>query len=208
MGLGLDLEVKNSRYHTPLDLTANKEIKAIIYKALDTKNCSTCNRLFDFHHHQIICKICLNVFCEKCTISDYYFEKLTDTEKDILECRCHNCYNDIKNNENNLINAIRNNELTELIQSLDKIKINKVKIDLKLFAEAEREITRLETEKKIQEYVESLKKVENFKTINKSVSVLDDLIVIAGKNGIIIDDVVINRVLSNKKRLIAEKELR
>ena len=93
MGLGLDLEVKNSRYHTALDLTSNKDIQDIIIKTIATKTCNICTRLFDFHSHQFVCRICFNVICEKCCVSEYYYEKVEDTEKDLLECRCKTDYN-------------------------------------------------------------------------------------------------------------------
>ena len=74
--------------------------------------------------------------------------------------------------------------------------------------EAEREILRLQTEKKISQYLDSLKVVENHKTIIKSLSVLEDMLIKSQEDKIIIDQVVLDQIDNEKKRLIAEKELR
>ena len=44
MGLGIDLELKNSRNHMAIDLTTNKEIKELIKKTLNVKKCNICNK--------------------------------------------------------------------------------------------------------------------------------------------------------------------
>lgn len=208
LGLGLDLEVKNSRYHTAFDLTSNKDIKDIITKALETKNCNICSKQFGFHVHQFVCKICTSIICEKCCVSEYYFETVNDKDKDLLECRCSNCYNRIKEHENKLIDAIRSNDLERIVEEDNQIKINNINIDCKLSAETKREITRLETEKKIAKYLDSLKVVDNHKTIIKSVSVLEDMLELAKKQNIKVDQSVLDYVDADKKRLLAEKELR
>jgi len=204
----MDLEVKNSRYHTALDLTSNNEVKEMITKTLSTKNCQICSKLFDFHVHQFVCRICFNVICEKCCISDYYFENTDDVEKDLLECRCKTCFNLVKGHEESLREAIRSNILDDIVVEYDRIKVNKIKIDCKMAVEAEREILRLQTEKKISQYLDSLKVVENHKTIIKSLSVLEDMLIKSQEDKIIIDQVVLDQIDNEKKRLIAEKELR
>jgi len=208
MGLGLDLEVKNSRYHTAMDLTSNKDIKEILSKSISTKNCHFCQRLFDFHNHQFVCRICLNVICEKCCISEYYYDNVNDPEKDMLECRCKSCYNFIRSHETTLSEAIKSNILNDIVSAFDRINSEKIKIDCKLAVEASREILRLQTEKKINEYLNSLKYVENHKTIIKSLSVLEDMLIKSNEENIVIDPLVIEVINNEKKRLIAEKELR
>ncbi len=208
MGLGMDLEVKNSRYHTALDLTSHKDIRDLIAKTLETKTCTICHRQFDFHVHQYVCRICFKVICECCSGSEYYFYQVEDHYKDLLECRCNICYNLIKTHEGLLTDAIKSNILDDIVVEYDKITTNQIKIDCKLKMEAERETVRLQTETKINLYLDNLKTVDNHKTIIKSVSVLEDMITKATEESIDVDTSVIDRVNFDKNRLLAEKELR
>ena len=208
MGLGIDLEIKNSRYHTALDLASDKQIRDIINRTLSIKNCNICSKLFDFFAHQFVCNICNNVICSNCCSSDYIFQTISCEEKDLRECRCKTCSTTIKSHENSLKDAIKTNILHDIVQQNDLIKLQKINIDCKLGVEAETEIVRLQTEKKINIYLDNLKVVDNHKTIIKSVSVLDDLISNSIKEKIMVDALVLERVDSQKKRLLAEKELR
>ena len=48
MGLGIDLDYKNSRSHKAIDLTTNKKIEELINKTLKAKECCLCHKIFDF----------------------------------------------------------------------------------------------------------------------------------------------------------------
>ncbi len=208
MGLGLDLEIKNDREHMAIDLTANKEIKSLIEKCLSIKDCMICHKQFDFFVKRFLCVVKGEIICKNCCVRDFYYQNVDSRDKDIIECRCKTCYNFINDTENNLKNAIKSNNLDEISSQYLNIQQNKIEICCKTSKDAERNIDRLEREKKISEHLASLQEVEQYKTIEKSVYVLEKMVKEADDYKIHLDKVVIDRVNSQKSRLLAEKELR
>ena len=208
MGLGLELGITNARNHTPLELTSNKNIKSIITSTLNVKNCNICNKLFDFFNHRFLCSICMRVICRSDCITEYIFIGVNSQDKDIQCCRCVQCYDVIRNNESYLKEAIKSNSLERILEASNVIKEKNIKICVKLHQESETEIKRLETEKKINFYLNSLKVVENHKTISKSVYMLEEMIKESKSKNILIDTSVIDKTSKEKSRLEAERELR
>jgi hypothetical protein len=102
---------------------------------------------------------------------------------------------------------IKSNNLKDLSDFYNKIK-NDIQICCKLSAQAEVNINRLEREKKISEHLNSLKTVENHKTIEKSVFLLEEMIKDAKNHNIELDLQIIEKSYLEKNRLLAEKELR
>lgn len=208
MGLGIDIEVKNARNHMPLDLTSNKEIKDLIFKSLEIKNCQLCNKQFDFFTKRCFCYINYETVCKSCCQQEYYYEALESDNKEILECRCIKCYKEIVDAENNVRTSIKSNNLEEILKAVNFVKLNKIKICPKLKQNAEFEIDRLEREKKIYIHLDNLKVVDNHKTIEKSVYLLDEMLRDAKERDIPLDLSVVEKAEFQKKRLLAEKELR
>ena len=173
MGLGIDLEFKNTRSHTVIDLATNKNIIDLINKALSTKHCKICNRMFDFDNKRYLCSIKEDIICKGCTVVGYYYPTEDATEKDIRDCRCKNCQDEIIKAENDLQEAINLNNLEKLTEQYNISK--EFKIDLHLNKSAKANLDRLQREKKITELLDSLKEVENHKTILKSVYELDQM---------------------------------
>ena len=84
----------------------------------------------------------------------------------------------------------------------------KYKIDLHLFKEATLNEDRLKREKEIREHLDSLKVVENHKTILKQVDELDKKLKSAEDNNVQLDKNLVQRAKDEKLRLLAEKKLR
>ena len=208
MGLGIDVEVKNARNHMPLDLTSSKEIKDLIFKSLEIKNCQLCNKQFDFFTKRCFCYINYETVCKSCSQQEYYYESLESENKEILECRCIKCYKEINDAENNLRNSIKLNSLDEILKNVNVVKINNINICPKLKQIAEFEINRLEREKKIYSHLDNLKVVVNHKTIEKSVFMLEEMLKDAKLHDVPLDEVVLEKAEFQKQRLLAEKELR
>lgn len=66
---GVDVDVKNARGHTPLDLATNPEVKQLILKAMNTKNCVICYSKFDFKNIRYYCESCKRFLCINCSTS-------------------------------------------------------------------------------------------------------------------------------------------
>ena len=206
MGLGIDLDYKNSRSHKAIDLTTNKKIEDLINKALKTKFCTICNKIFDFDNKRYLCSIKEDIICKNCCVIDYYYATEDAEEKDIRDCRCKNCQKEIKEAEDNLQAAIDSNDLETLKKQFDESI--KFKIDLHLKKSAVLQKDKLTREKEVRELLDSLKVVENHKTIIKSVYELDQKLKSAEENNVKLDETLIQRAAHEKERLLAEKELR
>ena len=66
---GVDVDVKNARGHTPLDLATAPEVKQLILSAMNTKRCNICKSKFDFKNIRYYCESCSKFFCSKCSTS-------------------------------------------------------------------------------------------------------------------------------------------
>ena len=206
MGLGIDLDYKNSRSHKAIDLTTNKDIEDLINKILKAKECCLCHKIFDFDNKRYLCSIKEDIICKNCSRIDYYYPTEDSEEKDIRDCRCKDCQDEIIKAENDLREAILSNDLEKLTTQFAESK--KYKIDLHLYKEATLNEERLRREKDIKEHLDSLKVVEDHKTILKQVDELDKKLKDAEDNNVQLDKNLIQRAKDEKLRLLAEKELR
>ena len=206
MGLGIDLDYKNSRSHKAIDLTTNKDIEDLINKILKAKECCLCHKIFDFDNKRYLCSIKEDIICKNCSRIDYYYPTEDSEEKDIRDCRCKDCQDEIIKAENDLREAILSNDLEKLTTQFAESK--KYKIDLHLYKEATLNEDRLRREKDIKEHLDSLKVVEDHKTILKQVDELDKKLKDAEDSNVQLDKNLIQRAKDEKLRLLAEKELR
>ena len=131
---GVDVEIKNARGHSPLDLATQTEVKDLILKATSTKNCEDkkCKSKFDFKNIRYYCESCRKFFCIKCSRSLWVFENVTDTEEERSVCRCNGCAEIIANQERDLKNAMATMEYHTVDKVLTHILNHKVDIAVKL----------------------------------------------------------------------------
>jgi ankyrin repeat protein len=206
MGRGIDLEIKNSRSHMAYDLTSNKAIQQLILKTLAVKTCQLCPKQFDFFSKRYLCSIKEEVVCKNCCIRDYYYEHPNSNDKDMYDCRCKTCHQEITKAEEDLRNAITSNNLSNLTETFALAK--NFKICQLLIEEAKINLDRLSREKQILEHLNNLKTVENHKSIEKSVFQLEEMVRVAKQHNIELDFSIIEKAYLEKNRLLAEKELR
>ena len=206
MGLGIDLELKNSRSHKVIDLTTNKDIQNLINKILNEKKCEICGKAFDFDNKRYLCYIKEEIICKNCAVIDYYYDTEDAKEKDLMECRCKKCQDDIIKVEKKLNEAIESQNLEKLKSEINESK--KYRIDLHLKKLALQNEDKLFREKEINELLESLKVVSDHKIILKKVYELEEKIKSAEEKKVIIDQNLLNKALKEKGRLLAEKDLR
>ena len=92
LSYGVDVEVKNARLHSPMDLATEPATKALIKKAISTKNCvgQECGKSkFDFKNIRFFCKQSHNFYCRKCSSIYWLYETWQDTEQERVVCRSH-----------------------------------------------------------------------------------------------------------------------
>jgi len=155
---------------------------------------------FGRNRKRYLCSIKEDIICKGCSRIDYYFPTEEAEEKDIRDCRCKECQDEIIKAENDLQNAIDSNNLEQLVNQFTESK--KYKIDLHLKKLATLNEDRLRREKYIRELLDSLKVVENHKTILKKVDELDKKLKDAEDHNVKLDPNLITRAAVEKKKII------
>lgn len=208
MGLGIDLDIKNARSHTPLELASNEEIKALIKKTSEKSRCGICNSYFSFFVKKYICNVKEEIICKDCCKSNYYYENENSLTEEILECRCNNCIEEISKEEKQLIDTINKQDLNALTEHYNHLTPLEIRINPKLKIKAIQEIDKLQRVKKINQQIKELENVTDHKTIEKSVFMMLKELEDAKNSNIKFDIALIEKVIQQKDRKIAEKELR
>ena len=67
---------------------------------------------------------------------------------------------------------------------------------------------KLETQNKIMDYLTKLKRVDNYKTILRSVGILDEMVEDSLKRGMELDSNVKDKIKAERDRLMCERNLR
>jgi hypothetical protein len=81
-------------------------------------------------------------------------------------------------------------------------------VDVKILYKARREVERLKTEIDINAFIGTLQYVESYKTIQKSVYVLGQMLDDCTKIGIKIDQKIVDKIHKESQRLLSERNLR
>jgi hypothetical protein len=191
---GIDVEMKNARGHTSYDLATDDKIKKIITKAIDTTNCVQCDSLFDFKNIRFYCISCKKFYCSNCSKTSWEYEthESEDTEKPV--CRCTRCEDVKRKGEKKLRDAMETLHFQSLDVVIKDLENDKADFDVKLVRAAEILHLKLDKEKEINECIESLKFVPNYKTIKKSVNLLEDLVAKAKELNVDLDSNIVNNM--------------
>ena len=195
MQFGVDLNLKNARVHTPLDLATDPETRELIQRGIKTTHCSgsKCNKSrFDFRNIQFYCENCGKFYCKLCSTKAWVFENKDSLVEERPVCRCDTCLAEITAAEGRLREAMGTNDFATLDRVFTEIKNNNTDIDVKLFDEAEVLHLKLEKELDIRNFIQSVAHVENYKTIRKSVTVLNKKFEDAEKLGVVVDPALIS----------------
>jgi hypothetical protein len=129
---GVDVDVKNARGHTPLDLATAPEVKDLIQKAINTRNCVICDEKFTFKNIRYYCESCGRFLCSKCSTSGWVYESVESEEKERPVCRCRDCKNKISKAEDELVAAMKTMDFHTVDKIYTWILNNNVDIDVKL----------------------------------------------------------------------------
>ena len=89
LSLGVDVEIKNARGHTPFDMATRVEIKDLVTKAIKTTQCSAigCSTKFDFQNLRYYCTSSSKFYCKNCSERSWVFETHDSVEKERPVCR-------------------------------------------------------------------------------------------------------------------------
>eukprot|EP00347_Sterkiella_histriomuscorum_P015886 403355312 len=205
---GVDVDVKNARGHTPLDLATQIEVKDLILKAQNTKKCVICKSKFDFKNIRYYCESCTRFLCLSCSTSQWVYESVESEERERPVCRCMDCLNKIKKSEEDLSHALKSMEYQTVDKVYSYILNNNIDIDVKLKHSAQVLHLKLEKELDIRIFIKSVDYVDDYKTILKSVKILNDKVEAARNLGVELDLGMIGDMNKCTSRLISERNLR
>jgi hypothetical protein len=102
MQKGVDVDVKNARLHTPMELATNPDTKNLLSKAMKTKFCQACKSKFDFKNLRYLCTKSDKFYCKNCCVVSYEYETCESDERERLVCRGLDVSAEIKMHEKNL----------------------------------------------------------------------------------------------------------
>ncbi len=211
MQFGVDLQLRNARVHTPLDLATDPETRELIQRGIKTTHCSGANcgkSKFDFRNIQFYCADCGNFYCKLCSTKAWVFEHKDSDVPERPVCRCDKDRDIIVQAEQQLRDAMATHEFHTLDKAFTLIKDAGTDIDVKLKHDATVLHLKLEKELDIRNFIQSVAHVENYKTIRKSVTVLNKKFEDAEKLGVEVDTNLIQQINECSNRLISERNLR
>lgn len=208
LAFGVAADHKNSRGHQPIELTSDEHVKEILSNAIRAKKCKKCSSVFDLRNTRHLCQVCKKYYCGNCKVTTWMFINPSALDEEKPVCRCMDCQAQIDKAEIEMSEKIEMNVFGDLDGALKLIREKNIVVDPKLLERAQIEHERLKTEGVILKYIESLAYVENYKTIQKSVFLLKEMLDDAKKRGVIVEHRIIDKADRESKRLISERNLR
>lgn len=177
-------------------------------KAFNTIKCVSCNSKFDFKNIRYYCESCTRFYCINCSQSQWVYESHESEERERPVCRCNDCLNRIKKGEDDLSVALRTMDFLVVDKILTFILHNHIDIDVKLKNQAMVTHLKLEKELDIRTFIKSVDYIDDYKTILKSVKILNDKVEVARGLGVELDSGIVGDVNKCTSRLISERNLR
>ena len=208
LAFGVSSDHKNSRSHTPMQLTSDPEIKSMLLSANKAKKCKKCSSVFDIRNTKHLCQVCKRYFCSNCKTLSWVFISHDSIEEERPVFRCTDCQTLVDQAEYQLQEAIDSNSYSKLVVLIEKIQSDNINVDVKIMHRAKKELERLKFEININNFIGTLQFVENYKTIQKSVYLLGQMYEEAIKQGIKIDSKIVDKIHKESERLKSERNLR
>lgn len=206
MQKGCDVDVKNARLHTPMELATSPETKQLLGKAVKTKKCEQCGSKFDFKNLRHLCVQSNKFYCKKCCAVKWEYETWESEEKERLVCRSLVVDKMIKGHETNLIAAIDKYDFHILDAALTDC--HGIDIECKLRKKAEIMGVKLQHELAIKEFLKANTHHDNYKDIRKDCERINGLVEKAQNLEIDLDMQLVKDVNAFTSRLVSERNLR
>jgi len=208
---GVDITLKNSRGHLPIDLSTNPNIVALFKKYMKTEVCPKTGKKFKLNEIKYMCHTCRDFFCAEAKESFWTYVDLEDKYGELPMTLCKDCFSTTKKVQAKLNEVIELQDEEKLREYLKHIINNPelpVTLDVRVVADGQRELERLRTQNEIKAFIKSLEVIDNYKTIVKSQDTLNFLLKDADNRRVNVEQSVIEAVLREQSRLTAERDLR
>lgn len=212
---GVDITLKNSRSHTPLDLTTNPESIALLRKCLKADTCAKSGRKFRLGEIKYLCHTCRSFVCAESRefIWSVFWTSMESIDKheEMPLSLCNDCHQNTTKAHSELKAVIELQDEEKLRVYLAEIVNNpnrNLTLDIRKIKDGYEELEKLKTQNEIKAFIKTLDVVENYKTILKTQETLTHMLKDADMRKVRIDQYVFEMIESVKSRLNAERDLR
>jgi hypothetical protein len=205
---GIRIDHKNNRGHGLMDLCTNPIVKQYLKAYDQTKICPETKKVFATEDLKYLCIITGKFYSKEGSELYWIYETKDSTDQEKLERRCTSAQKYILKIEDELNELIQSYDYTKLTQTLQLIDDEEVHVDVKLLEKSVIHQEKLRTQIAINEFIDTLKEVENYKTIMKSRNIIMDMIEDAKKRNVNLDSELIDRANKELERLLSERNLR
>ena len=203
---GIKLHYVNNRGHTAADLCTNPEIMKYIKKFKETENALGVDPKEEKTVY--LCAVSDNFFLQKDVESFWLYELKDSVDTEKFESRCHEEHNKVLQHQDELSELIKNYDYGALTTKLKFIQDKDIHIETKLLDRAVIHQEKLRTQIDIMDFIQSVNEVDNYKTIKKSINILEDKVRDAMTRGVNLDQSIFDAVKGCIDRLTAERNLR
>lgn len=205
---GVDVDVKNARLHTPMDLATEPETKKLIARATKSTRCAddTCRSKFDFKNIRYYCNKSEAFFCIRSCKTYWVAEHWNSTHDERPICRCTRVGELVEKHEKALRAALEAREFSAMDQALTASAA--VDVDSRLRHSAQSLHEKLGQELKITKFLEAKDHHENYKDIRNDVEQVNNFVKAAEDLEIELDEALVAQVNAFTSRLISERNLR
>jgi len=150
-----------------MELCTNPKVKQYLNAYEQTKICPETKKVFALEDVKYLCIITGKFYSKEGSELYWIYENKDSTEEEKLERRCASAQRHILKIEEELNMLIKSYDYNKLTQTLQMIDDEEIHVDVKLLEKAVIHQEKLRTQIKINEYIDTLKEVEFYKTILK-----------------------------------------
>lgn len=205
---GVRIDFKNNRGHTITDLCTEPKIKQYLREYERATHCHATRRAFEPNEIKYLCIITGKYHCEEATKLHWIYATKDSTELEKLERRSIHSEDNVQQIERELGELINSYEYQSLCEKLQYIDDHNIHIAVKLLHKAHIHQEKLRTQIQINTFIDSLKEVDNYKTIKKSINSINDMISDAKTRSVDLDKDLLGKADRENERLDSERNLR
>ncbi len=160
--------IRNTRGHEAKELATNQDIihlleeqeKGLAINPLLLHWCSNCKKFFEKDKFDL----------------QWIFEKHDSTSKDKLDGKCLGCRTILDAHEEDLKKKMTEHNYESLKLKIEFVQDMGLEVAAKLLQESEEVLEKFRTQDKMRAFLGTLKRVDNYKTILRSVGIIDEMV--------------------------------
>jgi len=205
---GVKIDYKNNRGHTVFDLCTEPKIFKYLREYDSTTTCPITNKKFMPGDIKYLCIITGRFYSAEASEIHWLYVNKDSEEAEKLERRSSKAQEEVQKIENELVDLISSYNYEELSDKIHFIQDHNIHVGVKLMDKAYIHQEKLRTQIHINECLDSHREVDNYKTIKKSINIIQEMISDAKNRKVYLDEEVVLKSHREMDRLEAERNLR